>query len=59
VYKRQGTFTTYTIYSLDGEIQQAGTISETILLDHLTIGNYLLEISNSTQKLFAKVLKVN
>jgi hypothetical protein len=54
-----GTFTTYTIYSLDGGIQQAGTISETILLDHLTIGNYLLEISNSTQKLFAKVLKVN
>jgi len=54
-----GTFTTYTIYSLDGKIQQAGTISETILLDHLTVGNYLLEISNSTQKLFAKVVKVN
>ncbi len=52
-------FTTYTIYSLDGKIQQAGTLSETILLDHLTIGTYLMEISNSAQKQFAKVLKVN
>lgn len=52
-------FTTYTIYSLDGKIQQAGKISETILLNQLTIGNYLMEISNSVQKQFAKVLKVN
>lgn len=52
-------FTRYTLYSLDGKMQQAGPISETIPLNHLRSGNYILEISNSTQKQFAKVLKVN
>jgi hypothetical protein len=53
------TFTSYTIYSLDGKIQQAGKISEFISLDHIRNGNYLLEISNPTQKKFAKMLKVD
>ena len=52
-------FTCYTLYSLDGKMQQAGPISETIPLNHLRSGNYILELSNSTQKQFAKVLKVN
>ena len=52
-------FTDYTIYSLDGKMQQAGPISETIPLNHLRSGNYILEISNSTQKQFARVLKVD
>jgi hypothetical protein len=52
-------FTSYTIYSLDGKIQQAGKISEIISLDHIRNGNYILEISNATQKQFAKVLKID
>jgi hypothetical protein len=52
-------FTHYTIYSLDGKIQRAGTMTGTIPLTHLMNGNYLLEISNPTQKKFAKVLKVD
>ena len=46
-------FTDYTIYSLDGKIL------EMIPLNHLTSGNYILEISNSKQKQFARVLKVD
>jgi hypothetical protein len=53
------TFTTYTIYSLDGKIQQAGSMSELIRVDYLRNGNYLLEIANENQKQFAKLLKVN
>ena len=52
-------FTDYTIYSLDGKMQQAGPILEMIPLNHLTSGNYILEISNSKQKQFARVLKVD
>jgi hypothetical protein len=49
----------YTIYSLDGKIQQVGTISETIPLNQLRNGNYILEISNTTHKQFARVLKAD
>lgn len=52
-------FTTYKIFSLDGKTQQAGPLSETIALGCLRNGNYILEISNATQKQFAKVLKIN
>jgi len=52
-------FTDYTIYSLDGKMQQAGPILEMIPLNHLTSGNYILEISNSKQKQFSRVLKVD
>jgi hypothetical protein len=52
-------FTDYTIYSLDGKMQQAGPILEMIPMNHLTSGNYILEISNSKQKQFARVLKVD
>jgi hypothetical protein len=53
------TFTTYTIYSLDGKIQQAGSMSELIRVDYLRNGNFILEIANENQKQFAKLLKVD
>jgi hypothetical protein len=52
-------FTTYKIYSLDGKTQQEGPLYETIALGCLRNGNYILEISNATQKQFAKVLKID
>jgi len=53
------TFTTYTIYSLDGKIQQAGPLSEVIRLDYLRNGNFILEISNLEKKQFARLLKAD
>jgi hypothetical protein len=58
-YEYASAFTHYILYSLDGKIQQVGTLSETIPLDHLKNGNYILEISNSVQKQFARVLKAD
>jgi hypothetical protein len=52
-------FTTYTIYSLFGEIEQTGVISETILMGNLRNGHYILELANPSKKQFAKLLKVN
>jgi hypothetical protein len=52
-------FTHYIIYSLDGKIQQEGTLTETIPMDQLGSGNYLIEISNSAEKQFARVLKAH
>ncbi|MEN9973092.1 MAG: Secretion system C-terminal sorting domain [Bacteroidota bacterium] len=55
----KSTFTTYSIYSLDGKIQQAGSLSEVIQLDYLRDGNYILEISGTSKKQFAKLMKVD
>jgi hypothetical protein len=55
----KSTFTTYSIYSLDGKIQQAGSLSEVIQLDYLRDGNYILEISSTSKKQFAKLMKVD
>jgi hypothetical protein len=52
-------FTTYTIYSLFGTIEQTGVISETILMGNLRNGHYILELANPSKKQFAKLLKVN
>jgi hypothetical protein len=52
-------FSTYTIYSLDGKIQQEGFLSEVIQVDYLRNGNFILEITNENQKKFAKLLKVD
>jgi|LakMenE18May10ns_1017289.scaffolds.fasta_scaffold01279_1 hypothetical protein len=52
-------FTRYTLYSLDGKIHQMGYISENIPVHHLKSGNYLLEISNESEKKFAKILKLD
>jgi hypothetical protein len=53
------TFANYTIYSLDGKIQQAGPLSEVIRLDYLRNGNFILELSSANQKQFAKLLKLD
>ena len=52
-------FTRYTLYSLDGKIYQMGSMSENIPVNHLKSGNYLLEISNESEKKFAKILKLD
>ena len=52
-------FTRYTLYSLDGKIHQMGSMSENIPVQHLKSGNYLLEISNESEKKFAKILKLD
>jgi hypothetical protein len=52
-------FTRYTLYSFDGKIHQMGYMSENIPLHHLKSGNYLLEISNESEKKFAKILKLD
>lgn len=52
-------FTNYTIYSLDGKIQQTGSLSEVIRLDYLGKGNFLLELTNEKQKQFAKLIKAD
>jgi hypothetical protein len=52
-------FTRYTLYSLDGKIYQMGSLSENIPVNHLKSGNYLLEISNESEKKFAKILKLD
>jgi hypothetical protein len=52
-------FTQYKLYSMDGKIQQAGPLTQTIRLTHLTSGNYVLEIANANQKQFAKLMKVD
>lgn len=52
-------YTHYTFYSLDGKIQQAGSISPTIQVNDLSNGNYLLEIKNSKQRRFAKIVKMD
>jgi hypothetical protein len=52
-------FSTFTIYSLDGKIQQEGFLSEVIQVDYLRNGNFILEIANENQKKFAKLLKVD
>lgn len=52
-------FTRYTLYSLDGKIHQMGSMSENIPVHHLKSGNYLLEISNESEKKFAKILKLD
>lgn len=52
-------FTRYTLYSLDGKIHQRGSMSENIPVHNLKSGNYLLEISNESEKKFAKILKLD
>jgi hypothetical protein len=52
-------FTRYTLYSLDGKIHQMGSMSENIPVHNLKSGNYLLEISNESEKKFAKILKLD
>jgi hypothetical protein len=52
-------FTRYTLYSLDGKIYQMGSMSENIPVYHFKSGNYLLEISNESEKKFAKILKLD
>jgi hypothetical protein len=52
-------FSQYSIYSLDGKIQQSGPLTQTISLHELTSGNYLVEIANESQKQFAKIVKVD
>jgi hypothetical protein len=44
---------------MDGKIQQAGPLTQTIRLTHLTSGNYVLEIANANQKQFTKLMKVD
>ena len=52
-------FSQYSIYSLDGKIQQSGPLTQAISLHELTSGNYFLEIANANQKQFAKILKLD
>jgi hypothetical protein len=52
-------FTRYTLYSLEGKIYQMGSMSENIPVNHFKSGNYLLEISNESEKKFAKILKLD
>jgi hypothetical protein len=52
-------FTHYNIYSLDGALQQTGSVMESIPFDNLSPGNYIFELDNSTQKRFAKLMKVD
>jgi hypothetical protein len=52
-------FSQYSIYSLDGKIQQSGPLTQAISLHELTSGNYLVEIANESQKQFAKILKLD
>ena len=52
-------FEQYAIYSLDGKLHDSGPMTAHISIHHLVPGNYLLEVSNSTQKQFAKIVKAH
>ena len=52
-------FVQYAIYSLDGKLHDSGPLKTPISIHHLEPGNYLLEVSNSTQKQFAKIVKAH